>query len=77
MGSRPKKIKGVDTMNVDNLQKVSFTKLEQGVMELLRKYANGNKELEDDLFKFIEAIKQEQRKADEIKSLAFLLANKL
>jgi len=64
-------------MNVDNLQKVSFTKLEQGVMELLRKYANGNKELEDDLFKFIEAIKQEQRKADEIKSLAFLLANKL
>ena len=64
-------------MNVNELQKVNFTKMEQGIMELIRKYGDNNKDLEADLFQFIETIQEERRKADDIKSLAFLLANKL
>lgn len=64
-------------MNTDKIEKVSYTRMTQSVMTLIRKYCNDNKELEADLYELIETIEKEQRKSDDIKELAFILANKI
>lgn len=64
-------------MNIDKIEKVNFTRLEQEVMKLIRKHADNNKDLEDDLHSLIEVIQEERSHHDEIRSLAFTLANKI
>lgn len=66
-------------METNKIEKVNFTKLEQEVVELLRKHCNNNenKELENDLFTLISSIQEQRSKLDDIKSLAFELANKI
>lgn len=63
--------------NLDEVKRVNFTRLEQEAMRLIRKHAQNNKELEKDLFSFIEMIQEERRHNDDIRSLAFDLANKI
>jgi ribosome biogenesis protein Nip4 len=64
-------------METNNIEKVKFAKITQNIMELIRKHADPNSELEKDLFELISLVETEQRKSEEIKSLAFELANKL
>ena len=63
--------------DLDKVQKVNFTKLQQEVMKVIRKYGSNNDELENDLMILIKLIDEERDKNDTIKSLAFDLANKI
>lgn len=63
--------------DLEKVEKINFTKLEQEVMNLMSKYGDGNKELEADLFLLHSSIEKERQKKDAIKSLAFDLANKI
>lgn len=64
-------------MDTNKIEKVSYTKIAQDIMKLIRKHGDENKELEKDLFELIKVVESEQRKADDIKELAFILANKI
>lgn len=63
--------------DLDKVEKVNFTKLQQEVMKLIRKYGSDNAELEKELLELINIIDLERDKNDTIKSLAFDLANKI
>ncbi|WNW25107.1 hypothetical protein RS399_04110 [Bacillus inaquosorum] len=64
-------------MDTNNIEKIKFTKITQEIMNIIRKFGDENKELEEALFSLIDLVEGEQRSLDNIKSLAFELANKL
>ncbi|MCZ4246867.1 hypothetical protein BXO87_01825 [Bacillus sp. GZB] len=64
-------------MDTNNIEKIKFTKITQEIMNIIRKFGDENKELEEALFNLIDLVEGEQRSLDNIKSLAFELANKL
>lgn len=66
-----------NSMETNDINKVNFTKLEQEVMSIIRKYGNLDEGLENDLYNLIESVKKEQETNDQIKTLAFVLANKI
>jgi hypothetical protein len=63
--------------DLGEIKKVDFTRLEQEVFNLTLKHAADNEELRKDLINLIEMIKEEKKHNDDIKSLAFDLANKI
>ncbi|MCY8196542.1 MULTISPECIES: hypothetical protein [Bacteria] len=64
-------------MDTNNIEKIKFTKITQEIMNIIRKFGDENKELEEALFSLIDLVEGEQRSLENIKSLAFELANKL
>ncbi len=64
-------------MKIDKIERVNFTKLEQEVMDIVRKHCKGDDELSKDLFQLISSIDAERAKNEDIRALAFALANKL
>lgn len=66
-------------METNNVERFSTVKTTQKVMKIIMKHCpdGKNPELEKDLFELTSFIENEQRKVDDIKSLAYELANKL
>lgn len=72
-----REIKGGVEMDLEKVQGVDFTRLEQEVMRLVRKHCVDNEELEKDMFELLKMIEEERGDSEDIKSLAFVLANKI
>ncbi|GIN67018.1 hypothetical protein J41TS2_24390 [Bacillus sonorensis] len=65
---------GVD---LNKIESVSFVKMNQEVMRIIREHAKKDSELEKDLYALIELIDNERKKSEKIKELAYFVANLL
>lgn len=59
------------------VEKVSYTKLTQAIMAIIRKYGKENPELEKDLYILIELIEKEENNASNIRAEFYSLLTKL
>lgn len=64
-------------MDTNKIERASFLKISQAVMNITRTHAEKDSQLEKELYELLELIDQEQVKADKVKSLAYELASKL
>jgi len=64
-------------MEINKVDKVNFTKLEQAVLDVIRKHSDGKDDLAGDLFSVIALIDEQRSNNEAIKEIALLVANKI
>jgi len=65
------------SIDINKIESVSFVKLNQEVMRIIREHAKEGSELEKDLYALTNLIDNERKKNEKIKELAYFLSNAL
>jgi len=65
------------SVDINKIESVSFVKLNQEVMRIIREHAKEGSELEKDLYALTNLIDNERKKNEKVKELAYFVANAL
>lgn len=64
-------------MRTEDVQSIKLSNVSQKIMFILMEHAERGSKLETELIELLEVVKEEQKKADDIKALMYEIASKM